>query len=377
MSSYEVALKTRIRSYLREIFFISKYISSFVLPGMISPFKLLELSDFTEYFVLKNNQTLKVSVIESRGDYRFEKYKIYNVSNAVYIQHSQVTILNNKFVIADQHPRYGLISSKKKIDFYLNNQFFKRSRVSLESPIVAIISTKNSSNYFHYIFDEFVKLLFLIEAGFQEFSIITFFGKEKLLIQILKFLNINLPVIQFNKKKDYFISEVLLPDYPSKNEFITKQKIELFNKYFSFDQSHQAEELIYISREDASIRRLSNEVDVIALIQPMGFRTVLLSTLSFEAQVQLFRSAKMIIAPHGAGLTNLLFCMSTVKVLELIPSNKYFSPNLFETLCVFKEIDYMAIVGVITDPIYNDFSIDLLELKKTFNGFLKINAWDD
>ena len=225
MSSYEVALKTRIRSYLREIFFISKYISSFVLPGMISPFKLLELSDFTEYFVLKNNQTLKVSVIESRGDYRFEKYKIYNVSNAVYIQHSQVTILNNKFVIADQHPRYGLISSKKKIDFYLNNQFFKRSRVSLESPIVAIISTKNSSNYFHYIFDEFVKLLFLIEAGFQEFSIITFFGKEKLLIQILKFLNINLPVIQFNKKKDYFISEVLLPDYPSKNEFITKQKI--------------------------------------------------------------------------------------------------------------------------------------------------------
>lgn len=370
MSKYEVASKTRIRFYLRDLFFISKYIASFVMPKMVSPLKLIELSGSSESFMLENKGIIKINVTEFIDDHELNQYKIYTILNACYVQYSQVTIINNEYVIADQHPRYGLSSKNGNIDFSLNKQFFRRSKVFLETPRVAIISSKNSNNYFHYIFDEFVKLLLLFDAGFENFSIITHVGKETLLNQILDFLNINSPVIEFNAKQDYFISEVLLPEYPSKNEHITKRKIELFNKFFSFDQSLSSDELIYISRDDALIRRLSNEQDVIALLQPFGFRTVLLSSLSFEAQVQLFRRAKTIIAPHGAGLTNLLFCKSEVKVIELIPSNKYFSANLFETLCLFKEIEYKVIIGVVTDSIHNDFSIDLLQLEKAYTDLI-------
>lgn len=370
MFKYEVASTTRLRLYLRDLFFIIKYITSFFLPRMVSPIKLLELSNSSESFMSENRGIIKINVTEFIDDHELNQYRIYTILNAVYVQHSQVTLLNNEYVIADQHPSYGLGSKKNTIDFYLNKQFFRRSKVFLETPRVAIISSKNSRNYFHYIFDEFVKLLFLMDAGFQNFSILTFVGKEHLLNQILNFLNLNLPVIELNAKQDYFISEVLLPDYPSKNETITKRKIELFNKFFSFDQSQPSDELIYISREDALIRRLSNEKELITLLQPFGFRTVLLANLSFEAQVQLFRRARTIIAPHGAGLTNLLFCKSGVKVIELIPSNKYFLPNLFETLCVLKEIEYKAIIGVVTNSIHNDFSIDLLQLEKAYTDLI-------
>ena len=37
----------------------------------------------------------------------------------------------------------------------------------------------------------------------------------------------------------------------------------------------------------------------------------------FIDQVKIFNSAKLIVAMHGAGLTNLLFCKNKTKVIEI------------------------------------------------------------
>jgi capsular polysaccharide biosynthesis protein len=37
-------------------------------------------------------------------------------------------------------------------------------------------------------------------------------------------------------------------------------------------------------------------------------------------QILLFQSAEFVISPHGAGLSNLLFCEPGTKVIELMPS---------------------------------------------------------
>ena len=48
-----------------------------------------------------------------------------------------------------------------------------------------------------------------------------------------------------------------------------------------------------------------------------GFTKILFETASFPEQVSTMRSADMIIAPHGAGLINILFGRSDLRVLEL------------------------------------------------------------
>jgi hypothetical protein len=75
----------------------------------------------------------------------------------------------------------------------------------------------------------------------------------------------------------------------------------------------------YISREDSAIRRVKNESEVLGYLEKHGFRKLVLDGKSVTEQAKLFACAEWIVAPHGAGLTNILFCASGTKVLEFYP----------------------------------------------------------
>ena len=74
---------------------------------------------------------------------------------------------------------------------------------------------------------------------------------------------------------------------------------------------------IWISRMDSSRRSISNEQEVIDFLEPFGFISVKLSSLSVLEQATLFNQSEVVIAPHGAGLTNLVFCKPGTKVIEI------------------------------------------------------------
>ncbi|MEM6611420.1 MAG: glycosyltransferase family 61 protein [Cyanobacteria bacterium P01_C01_bin.72] len=73
---------------------------------------------------------------------------------------------------------------------------------------------------------------------------------------------------------------------------------------------------VFISRRKALGRRITNEMEVLEALQPWGFAAYILEEMSYVEQVQLFAQAKVIIAPHGAGLTNLIFADNPL-ILEL------------------------------------------------------------
>lgn len=74
---------------------------------------------------------------------------------------------------------------------------------------------------------------------------------------------------------------------------------------------------VYISRRKARIRRVENEADILRALKKFGFQKVYLEDLSISDQVSLFEAAEMVVAPHGAGLTNTCFCAPGTRVLEL------------------------------------------------------------
>ncbi|MEL6439547.1 MAG: glycosyltransferase family 61 protein [Cyanobacteria bacterium J06621_8] len=73
---------------------------------------------------------------------------------------------------------------------------------------------------------------------------------------------------------------------------------------------------VFISRRKALGRRIANEIEVLEALKPLGFTAYILENMSYYEQVKLFAQAKVIVAPHGAGLTNLLFANNPI-VLEL------------------------------------------------------------
>ena len=76
---------------------------------------------------------------------------------------------------------------------------------------------------------------------------------------------------------------------------------------------------VFISRRDASMRRLLNEAAVAAVLREFGFETYALSELSFADKVHLFSGAQAIVGTVGAGMANLMFAAPGTPLLELHP----------------------------------------------------------
>ena len=76
---------------------------------------------------------------------------------------------------------------------------------------------------------------------------------------------------------------------------------------------------IYISRNAARRRQISNEEQLLPVLATYGIEVIRTEDLSFGEQVTLFASAKLIIAPSGAALANLVFAPSHATVIDLAP----------------------------------------------------------
>jgi capsular polysaccharide biosynthesis protein len=75
---------------------------------------------------------------------------------------------------------------------------------------------------------------------------------------------------------------------------------------------------LYITRADAPVRRVTNEDALVARLAQIGFERVSLTGMAVRDQIHLFAGADTIVSPHGAGLTNVLFCDYGTTVVELM-----------------------------------------------------------
>ena len=75
---------------------------------------------------------------------------------------------------------------------------------------------------------------------------------------------------------------------------------------------------IMVDRSDANARRVQNLNDLDPLLAQFGIELVRLQGLSVLEQAALFRDAELVIANHGAALTNLVFCEPGTRVFQLL-----------------------------------------------------------
>jgi hypothetical protein len=73
---------------------------------------------------------------------------------------------------------------------------------------------------------------------------------------------------------------------------------------------------LYISRRFARSRAVTNEQELLPILQAYGFLVLHAEQMPFIEQVEIFRRASVVIGPHGAGLTNLIFAPKGTRVLE-------------------------------------------------------------
>lgn len=82
-------------------------------------------------------------------------------------------------------------------------------------------------------------------------------------------------------------------------------------------QEIKTNEKIYIARTDTPKRSLVNELDVIELVNSLGFTVIHPSEMSLREQISVMRDAKLVVGPHGAGLFNFQWARFDATLVEL------------------------------------------------------------
>jgi hypothetical protein len=217
----------------------------------------------------------------------------------------------------------------------------------------AIVVSKNVDNYFHFLFDFLPKLLFVI--GYLETVDNLVVPKNNFIFDILKKLNLNINVIYIDSKINYVFQESIVPSLFGTFGLTSYNKVNLIKASLASNKIN-SDRLMYVSRKGALSRRLINENKLFEKLKTLGFEFIDSSLLSVSEQIELFSECCLLISPHGAGLSNMVFMPEGSNVIEFFALNR--NNDCYYELAKYSGLNYNCIFGNEQD-INFDYEVDI------------------
>jgi tetratricopeptide (TPR) repeat protein len=247
---------------------------------------------------------------------------------------------------------------------------------------VVLLSAKwGGLGYFHWMFDVVARIGLLRDIGINLEEIDKFVVnsyRKSYEIETLTTLGISpSKIIDSSLCPHIQAKSLIVPSLPYQGAYRrTKWACEFLKKEFLGDLNSKKGdhgERIYISRDQVAYRRVVNEEEVLRCLEKFGFKSVKLETMSVAEQASCLAAAKIVVAPHGAGLTNLLFCSSGTKVIEIFSPMYVLEDYLILTsVC---NLEHYSLIGDSFDesdsgsPVHKDIKINLESLEKLIFTF--------
>ncbi|MDH4228514.1 MAG: glycosyltransferase family 61 protein [Nitrospirota bacterium] len=118
---------------------------------------------------------------------------------------------------------------------------------------------------------------------------------------------------------------------------------------------------VYVSRNDAALRRTINEEAVMDILSRHGFSSHVTGRMAFRQQAELFSGAEAVVAVHGSGLANLMFCRPGTVVIEVFSAD--FRDDSFIKLARAMGLDYHFLISGEGNS-RQDVAIDVVALER-------------
>lgn len=201
---------------------------------------------------------------------------------------------------------------------------------------------------------------FLDILGFDTNKLVIWDGKPKRIRRLV------VPSIRRAEHNMSFYHHRL--NWPARHKFVPPEACDWLRETAVENLSAEAKKVetsdrIYLSREDANRRRVTNRDELLAELEPRGFKKYVATDLSVEQQVYLFSQSEAVVSPHGAGLANIIFSEDSA-VVELF--GKKTKPTFF-MLSESLDHDYRYIRG---DSVGRDIHIDPTAVNQVLNDVL-------
>jgi capsular polysaccharide biosynthesis protein len=265
------------------------------------------------------------------------------------VRHGQVAHEGGIVVTADNR----LLRDVSGLDHSMTDPLNPLRRKFLSPPRdipgqVAVVTCRFHFNYYHWVMEALPRWACHVEQGIGTDWV---FAPRKYRYQRETLELLGIPrarILRVTPYRHYRADKLVasssqLPQVtPAKTDFLFQK---LTAKLPRFDESPRR---IYISRRRCKWRSVQNEDEVCRALAPLGFRRYHLETMTVPEQISLFHHAECVIAPHGAGLVNLVFCRVGTQVIEI--GTPYRPYTCFHEIAHCRRLDYqlyLAQVGTI------------------------------
>ncbi len=185
-------------------------------------------------------------------------------------------------------------------------------------------------NFYHWFLDSLSRLGDLELAGWNDEidyylvpEYVQNFQKESL--QLLGIPSHK--IISSIENKHVIADYIIASSHPRTATYcVRKSSVEFLHKKFNhvelvYDINKKYPKKFFISRNDAPRRRVINEDELSQMLKKFDIDTIQISDYTFQEVIYLFRNAEVVISPHSAALTNMLFTnLNLVKIFEIFPT---------------------------------------------------------
>jgi hypothetical protein len=215
----------------------------------------------------------------------------------------------------------------------------------------AVIATTLGDGYCHWLLEELPRLLAIDRDRFETIiaHVDTAFAREAW--RIAHFTG---RVVAPSRRSHFICDQLTVPSLIGQAGFPTRPVIEALQAFalpLKEGAFHPGERL-YVSREKARRRRITNEAELWARMASRGFVKIHLEDLAWSEQIQAFARARVIVSPHGAGLANLAFCETGTRVVECF--SRGYVDGYFWRLASVNGLDYRPVVAAGPEPLGHD-----------------------
>lgn len=279
------------------------------------------------------------NIVNYISNVREQNLKPYYVAKAndvkvhCFNQVGSVSLTHNDYIFEDVSTKY---------DF---PNFTSEKNEHIDSKSV-LLSIDSGSNYFHWMCHVLPRIKLVQEYGIDWSEINKIILPENrgdFVDQTLGILGIPVhKIIETDKNTTYTFDSLIIPCKPNRHIHLAPWSIDFLRDTFLKEHQKQ-EKKIFISRRSDTGRCIENEDELWSILSQQGYERVYLEDYSVYEQAILFNSSKEIVSPHGAGLTNLVFCQPNTKLIELFNPSYFLA--LYWNMCNILDLDYYYIIG--------------------------------
>ena len=155
---------------------------------------------------------------------------------------------------------------------------------------------------------------------------------------------------------------------PQRDYATDKQAIEIVRGKFVAKTTAKPTRKIYLPRVASQVRRIINSQQVEDLMREQGFEILQAHDYTFEQQIELFSSARVVVGASGAPFTNMIFMQPGSKAVIFSPKQfEIFNYHIFQQ---FADVAGVELAHLLAVPkrhegffVHDDFSVNCDDLR--------------